>query len=479
MNTFKFTCPDCGQKISINADSKGRRMDCPSCSAKIVVPPPPINKDVVPVATREATPTKPAGSAPATPKPAPTAPKTGLKAAPKSATPASVKPAASPVLKPAPKPVPTVKIPATTEAKSAPKLPAAVKPQVAPVPAPAPAPVPVTAVKAAPKAAPTVAAKPVPSAKPVAEPVPQPTAKRVPTVKIPTMTEAKSAPKLPAAVKPQVAPVPAPAPAPVPATAVKAPPKAAATVAAKPVAEPVPQPASKPVPTVKIPATTKAKSAPKLEAGMEPRVAVMTPEIKLEVVRAVRSRIADSAQWMPGKGEQGEYYYAAKSSGGQWVTVPADDPDATRFSLFGAVLRELGERNVVRATKGRLQFLDEELTDAIRQVLGREPEQAPLSEAERGELTHEQCLAALERLEQHYRREAEDAHLVESRSKVEEIRLPDLLQTMEQQSVLRAEDVACALYHEVEELKRQIARLETGLAQALKPRTAKEQTSRE
>lgn len=174
--------------------------------------------------------------------------------------------------------------------------------------------------------------------------------------------------------------------------------------------------------------TSPAASVPVVQAERisDLRVAVLTSEIKLDIVRAVRARIADPAHWLPGKKDTGEYIYAGKLAGGQMVSVAATDASATHFSMFGAVLLEFHRRNVVRVTAGRTRFLDEEVTEAIQQVLGKSGDSAPLSEAERAALTHEQCLGVLDSLEQRFAGEARASR--QAHRKIETVRLTDLVE---------------------------------------------------
>jgi hypothetical protein len=218
------------------------------------------------------------------------------------------------------------------------------------------------------------------------------------------------------------------------------------------------------------PPTSPAETKPAAPAVPEPvaqaerisemRVAVLTPQIKLDIVREVRARIADPSHWLPGKKDAGEYNYAAKQDGDQVVSVAATDASATHFSLFGAVLLEFHRRNVVRVTAGRTKFLDEELTAAIQQVLGKEGDVAPLSEAERAALTHEQCLGVLDLLEKRFTGEVKTTRQDQAQRKIENVRLSDLVDKLEKNAPIRAEDVACALFYELEELQQRLAKLE-------------------
>lgn len=192
----------------------------------------------------------------------------------------------------------------------------------------------------------------------------------------------------------------------------------------------------------------------------ENRVAVLTPALKLEIVRAIRTRIADPARWIPGKQESGKYQYAARIKGRESVPVEPADATATHHSLFGAVLLEFHRRNVYKVSPDRRQFLDEELTAAIQEVLGRTMGGATVSEADREALTHPQCLAVLDTLEQRYERDASAAEKLEVESKIEKVRLVDLVKKLEHGTPVLAEDVAAALYYEVEALNQRLDRME-------------------
>lgn len=196
------------------------------------------------------------------------------------------------------------------------------------------------------------------------------------------------------------------------------------------------------------------------------RVAVLTPELNLEIVHAVRARLKDKSRWLPGKKEGGQYNYAARQEGDQMVSVSPADVTATHHSLFGAILLEFHLRNVTRVTVGRQKILDEELLAAIQKTLGRKPDGAPVTEAEREALTHEQCLAVLDVLEKRFQQTAAAVKQKQVERKIEDIRLTDLVGKLEISAPIRSEEVACALYYEVEALKQRIAELEQKLGEA-------------
>jgi len=141
---------------------------------------------------------------------------------------------------------------------------------------------------------------------------------------------------------------------------------------------------------------------------MPVQVAVLTAEIKHDIVRAARELLADPVHWMPGMGEDGKLAYAAREIEGRLVRVEVGSDDATRYSLMGAVLLELHRRNVTPTAGGRTEFLDQEIPASLWSAACGEEEprgtdKAPDSTDERlMGASHAQCLAALDRLVQEY-----------------------------------------------------------------------------
>lgn len=264
------------------------------------------------------------------------------------------------------------------------------------------------------------------------------------------------------------------------------PPKADEAVPAATLIQPAsqPQPATPPQPTApapdqSTPPTATTADAPAESATAQPgtppspspvtivppindtRVAVLTPEIKLAIIRDMRDHLKDPAHWLPGKNEGGHYNYAARQEGDRMVPVDPTDASATHLSLFGAAMLAFHRHNVTRVTTGRQKFLDEEMMAAIHHTLGRPQDGKPVSEAGREALTHAQCLAVLDTLEKRRQQDAKSAQKKNEEQKIEHLRLADLLKKMDAGSPVRAEEVVCALYYEVEELKQRIEELET------------------
>jgi hypothetical protein len=203
------------------------------------------------------------------------------------------------------------------------------------------------------------------------------------------------------------------------------------------------------------------------ERRKQQRIAILTPEIKLDIVRSVRRRIAKETSWLPGKAEDDSNVYAAKSVDGKHVAVDAASREATHFSMMGAFMRELHRRHVVRTAHGRTKFLDQEIADAVRQVLRREggeggaaSETDPLAERDLMSISHAECLAALDVLEAQYQRRSEEIQTSKITERVGVVRLEELIAKLEKNSPINTDDVVRALYHELNELQRRLDELE-------------------
>lgn len=218
-----------------------------------------------------------------------------------------------------------------------------------------------------------------------------------------------------------------------------------------------------------VPAAPEVKPAAPASAPASPEhlhIAVLTPAVKLDLVRAVRKRIATESAWIPGR-INGVNAYAAKVVNGQNVLVDPRAPEATRFSLIGAFLVEMRLREVVRTATGRTEFLDHEIPDAVREVLfaelGDEAHNGhddPLAGRDLMAASHPQSLAALDVMEARYSRRMEQARIERAQRHLDPTRLPDLVRKLEKKGRIQPEEVATALFHELMEVRRRLERLE-------------------
>lgn len=211
------------------------------------------------------------------------------------------------------------------------------------------------------------------------------------------------------------------------------------------------------------PDVAESESTPAFASPPPPQIAVLTPEIKLEIVQAVRACLADGSHWMPTGGGGSGFAYAGKMVDGRIVELPVTSPEATHFSLFGAVLRELDRRNVTPIANGRKEFLDEDVPDAIQQVLDRNPVDEVAVQSGPPSLTHPQTLAALDVLAKRFKEETAKAKSALIVRKLSNLRVEDLVSKLEVEAPVKAEEVATALYHELEEIKERLARVEKAL----------------
>jgi hypothetical protein len=207
-----------------------------------------------------------------------------------------------------------------------------------------------------------------------------------------------------------------------------------------------------------------------VEAPVSPeehtQVASLTPAVKREIVRSVRRRIADEADWMPRINPAGKYAYAAKDVEGKREFVEVTDPAATRYSVLGAALLELHLRNVTRTATGRADFLDRELLNAIRQAAG---DRTGTQEAGPGEqldesknvppISHAQSLQALDLLEAQYTREIEES-AGGARERLEDLRIVHLARKIERKDSVTIEEFCAAMSNELKEINARLVALE-------------------
>lgn len=235
--------------------------------------------------------------------------------------------------------------------------------------------------------------------------------------------------------------------------------------------------ASTAAPEQKAVATESAAAAKPATAKLaEPlHVAILTPAVKLHMVRAVRQRIANESAWIPPRID-GATAYAAKVSDGKNIPVDFKSPEATRFSLIGAFLLELHLKHVVQTATGRTNFLDHEIPDAIREVLlegmsdeEREHAEHSIASTDVLSVSHAQCLAALDVLEDQYSQRMEQIRVEKARRRLGNVRLADLVTKLEKKARVAPEDVATALYHELMDVRRRLDRLESRIAESRKP----------
>ena len=187
-------------------------------------------------------------------------------------------------------------------------------------------------------------------------------------------------------------------------------------------------------------------------------MAVLSPQVKLDMIRSVRIRISDKNRWLPGTTKDGELQYAVKDEEGKIVPVNPAAKEVERLSLMGAVVRELADRNVARNAQGRRRFLDVEIPEAIREVLGRGPDEGKTNDLY--SISHEQCLKVLDVLEQRYLTRRAEVAAESSAKKLGRTRVKDLVTKVEKKLTIPPEDIVTALVHEVNELKHRIEKLE-------------------
>ena len=234
----------------------------------------------------------------------------------------------------------------------------------------------------------------------------------------------------------------------------------------KPEAAPMPTTETASIPT---PATG-LSSAPKTPpTGPEPQpvqVAVLTREIKRDVIRGARDLLADPARWMSGVDPEGKLAYAAKEAKGTLRRVEIGSDEATRHSLMGAVLLEFHRLNVTPTATGRTEFLDHEIPAAIRKVIhGGAPaaggESPPESTAPAlMSISHAQCLELLDLLEGEYAHRSVAGPDSNALREVRGVTLEDLLLRAARDEVITTPELLRAVHHELLEVNRRLTALE-------------------
>ncbi len=227
------------------------------------------------------------------------------------------------------------------------------------------------------------------------------------------------------------------------------------------VSPPPPKAVAAPAPasTVK-PASSSATPTKAPEPAPRPQIPILSSEIKQEIISAVRVVLSNKDKWMPRVNHEGIAMYSAIKDGDKFVAVPLDAPEATHFSLLGAVLREFNQRNVMRTAAGRKRFLDTAIPEAMKLVIKQETGKAP-EDIAKLPLTQEQTIKVLDLLETKFLNEADYmAQVMEKLSRIGKARIPDLAAKIEAESIITNEEIATALINEVDDLKSRLAALE-------------------
>jgi hypothetical protein len=202
----------------------------------------------------------------------------------------------------------------------------------------------------------------------------------------------------------------------------------------------------------------------KAAQGPITQVSRLTPAIKLDIVRSVRRRIADESVWLPRKTEADEFAYAAKVVDGKNVPVEVTSPEATRFSVLGAMLLEFSERNVTQLAAGRRELLDSDVLDALRKVL-EEDKGAPFTgDIKAVSVTHAESLRLLDQLETRYDASMRRSKAEAAEGKLDSIRMDQVVRMLETKTAVTPEDVATAVFFELEEIKHRLTELERASA---------------
>lgn len=228
------------------------------------------------------------------------------------------------------------------------------------------------------------------------------------------------------------------------------------------VSPPPPKPAVAPAPTSTRPPAPPSPAVPKKapEPAPRPQIPILTAEIKQEIISAVRAVLSNKDKWMPRFNSEGIAMYSATKDGDKFIAVPLDAPEATHFSLLGAVLREFNTRNVMRTAAGRKRFLDTAIPEAMKLVIKQDTGKLP-EDVSKAALTQEQTIKVLDLLETKFLNEADYmAQVMEKISRIGKTRIADLAGKIEGESIITNEEIATALINEIEEIRGRLLVLE-------------------
>ncbi|HNQ87539.1 MAG TPA: hypothetical protein PKM73_02765 [Verrucomicrobiota bacterium] len=204
----------------------------------------------------------------------------------------------------------------------------------------------------------------------------------------------------------------------------------------------------------------------KSPGGAPVQVAVLTPEVKLEIVRAAQALISEPGRWVTGMGEDGKLTYAARSVTGQLARVEVDSPEATHYSLMGAILCELQRHSVTTTATGRTAFLDQEIPAAIQKVIGAiapTAGQGKVPESTDQQLMsigHAQCLKVLDELEREYAAQAGGNGDSTGLRELRGVSLEELMVRAAKDEAISSTELLRAVHRELTELNRRLSELE-------------------
>ena len=199
----------------------------------------------------------------------------------------------------------------------------------------------------------------------------------------------------------------------------------------------------------------------------EPQVASLTPEIKLEIMVAVKETLKDEKNWMPRRTDKKKFNYAAKDVDGKPEAVPVESKDATKFSLIGAILKEFHKRNVTRTASGRNRFLDVEMIEAIIEIGQGKPyvPEYPGARPKKGTaddlmLDFKQIHQVIDLLIKRFEMETKGISFHSTSDNPKHIRIADLIRKLEKEEEITPEDIVKAFQFEMKFMDKRISDLE-------------------
>jgi len=144
----------------------------------------------------------------------------------------------------------------------------------------------------------------------------------------------------------------------------------------------------------KAPEVTSPAPEEKPTEDEETLVSFLTTELKQGFIAEVRKMISDEATWLPGRSAAGKLQMAALGSKDSPEVVTPEEGKATLYSIIGAFLKAMADKNVMVTADGRSRFLGEEIPVAAGKVKDRRgPKVDPMT------LSHAECIQTLDGLD--------------------------------------------------------------------------------
>ncbi len=171
----------------------------------------------------------------------------------------------------------------------------------------------------------------------------------------------------------------------------------------RPAAPMPPPPDRKPTTPVSAPAVAPATpsslvDAPAPKPASHPTLKVISPHLKIELIKEGRAQIGDESKWVQGLDSSGKRFVAASKTGEEFIPEKPGSPTATHHSIIGAILLAMEKHHIAVTANGRSAMLGPEIEAAAQVVTGKPANERidPMT------LGHAQCLEVLDHMLETY-----------------------------------------------------------------------------